>query len=376
MKTEILERHPYFKKWTDPESGVVSYILQKKAAPFQQSFYFTNSSLSSDEKWLWFYIAFPPSPCKMLGAVYMDPADPKIYSFPEICIHSHEYHGGAMISDEGDKVFFCMGATIWSYKIGQTPEIVCSLDKGYINNRPLYQLATHISMSSDKKYFLLDGEFGNVWFVAVADIETGNVKILKEFTRRYNHAQFSPTDPKLFSIAQDWWHDKISGQWFTFDHRIWLMDIEQNIYEPVSPKDWFGHGTQACHEFWSKDGHLCWIDYKKGAFDMDLKMNESRNVWQRPLYHAHCDTTRNLWCADITATDSPKIPTKVSFYNSETKKEIDIVTDLPLPFHDGSYHIHPHPQFSPKDTYIVYTTTVLGSTDVALAPVRDLITRT
>jgi hypothetical protein len=34
-----------------------------------------------------------------------------------------------------------------------------------------------------------------------------------------------------------------------------------------------------------------------------------------------------------------------------------------------SYHLDPHPQFSPGDSWVVYTTTVRGIIDVALAPV-------
>ena len=40
-----LRQHPYFKRWTDPGSGIESFILKKRVAPVQQSFYFANSSV-------------------------------------------------------------------------------------------------------------------------------------------------------------------------------------------------------------------------------------------------------------------------------------------------------------------------------------------
>jgi Tol biopolymer transport system component len=36
--------------------------------------------------------------------------------------------------------------------------------------------------------------------------------------------------------------------------------------------------------------------------------------------------------------------------------------------HRSTYHIDPHPQFSPKDTWVVYTATPEGRPTVALCP--------
>ena len=36
------------------------------------------------------------------------------------------------------------------------------------------------------------------------------------------------------------------------------------------------------------------------------------------------------------------------------------------------YHLDPHPHFSPRDSWVVYTSMVRGSVDVALAPVEGL----
>lgn len=52
--------HPAFTPWTDPVSGVKSYLLTQRVAQQQQSFYFTNRSMTQDGRWLWFYVAHPP----------------------------------------------------------------------------------------------------------------------------------------------------------------------------------------------------------------------------------------------------------------------------------------------------------------------------
>ena len=75
---------------------------------------------------------------------------------------------------------------------------------------------------------------------------------------------------------------------------------------------------------------------------------------------------------------------RVAFYNIETKKECNIVSDLPPVPRDplGSldllnrYHIDPHPQFCTGDEYISYTTTVPGYVTVAFSPVKELARRT
>ena len=365
-----LAEHPHFTPWTDPVSGVVSYVLTERVAPVQQSFYFTNASVSADERWLWFYTAFPPGPHHTLGVVSLDPARPLLRHFPGATFTS----GSPMVAPEGDAVYFCSGAAVWRQPIEGAAELVCRLDEAWVNKRALTRLATHLTLSADGRYFLLDGQVGGHWFVGLGDRESGGVTILKEFGRHYNHAQFSPHDPALFLIAQDWWHDPISGQHFDYDHRTWLMDTAQTRFEPISPQDWYRHNTAASHEWWSADGLVCWVDYIAGVFEYDPASRETRKVWQGPLCHAHCDTTRRYWCADQSPYTWDRTGCQVRFYDRERGAERSIVSELPLPpYPRSAYHIDPHPQFSPRNSWIVYTTTVRGQVDVALTPVGALV---
>ena len=41
-----LAKSNLFTPWTDPDSGVTSYILTHKVAPVQEAFYFVNESIS------------------------------------------------------------------------------------------------------------------------------------------------------------------------------------------------------------------------------------------------------------------------------------------------------------------------------------------
>ncbi len=60
-----------------------------------------------------------------------------------------------------------------------------------------------------------------------------------------------------------------------------------------------------------------------------------------------------------------------------TEKTVDIFSAMPKPKYPRSYwHLDPHPQFTSDGKYIVSTTTVRGSVDVAITPVEELIEMT
>jgi hypothetical protein len=365
-----LNQHPHFESWRDPSSDVESFILSKRVAPVQQSFYFTNSSVSPDENWLWFYASFPPNLQRMLGAVSLDPENPEIKLFPQAGFTC----ASPMVGSESDAALYCMGNSVHKVHLDDSTQVVCTVPEEFIGKRHFSRIATHLTLSADGKYLLLDGDLGNFWWVGLGDMATGEVKILKEFGHHHNHAMFSPTDPKLFVIPEDWWHDKSSGRHFPYDHRLWLMDIDQNRYEVVRPKDWdSGHTANASHEWWSKDGMLCWNDYECGTYECDPYTLEARHVWKRPLCHAHCSSDRRLWCADESPYKWDEKPLELLFFDRDSKAEIQIVSAMPKPpLPRNMYHLDPHPQFSPNDSWVVYTTTVLGKVDVALAPVNKL----
>ncbi len=374
-----LAAHPYFTSWTDPESGVESFILTRRVAPVQMGFYFTNPSLSPDGRWLWFYAGFPPSPHLTLGVVGLDPDAPCIELFPGAAFTS----ASPAVAPSGDACHFCQGTSVWRQPIGGEARRVCTLDASWVNHRPVPRLATHLTCSADGRQFLLDGEFrGGHSFVALGDPASGKVNVLQEFPRRYDHAQFSPVDPDLFLIAQDWWRDEISGQYFCYDQRIWLMDTACTRFEPILVDGWYGHGRQSfaegygpgplpSHEWWAADGHsINWVDYARGVFAFDIRTREKRHIWSGPLCHAHSDPSGRYWCADQSPYRWNETPCQVRFFDRQAGRVVNIASALPPPRHPRSlYHIDPHPHFSPRGDAVIYTTTQLdGQVDVAVTP--------
>jgi len=369
-----LARHPYFEPWTDPSSGVLSYLLVERVAPLQQSFYFTNPGVSADGRWLWFYAAYPPSPQRMLAVVGLDPDEASIRVFHDTCFWS----ASPMVAPEGDAACFCSRDAVWRKGLDGSIERLCRLPaemKADVRGR-LTHLGTHLTLSADGKHFLLDGRIGNQWFVALGDPRGGGVEVLHTFQRHYNHAQFSPTDPELFMIAQDWWVDPDSCVYHGLHHRIWLMDTRGRRFEPLRPTDWYARTAKGSHEWWSADGWVCWTDYERGAHECRPDGGEPTLIWPGPLCHTHCDPTRRYFCADQSPYQWPARPCEVRFFDRQAGREVHVVTAMPPPPIDRKgYHIDPHPQFSPCGGLVVYTTTVRGRVDVAVAPVEGILDR-
>ncbi len=72
-------------------------------------------------------------------------------------------------------------------------------------------------------------------------------------------------------------------------------------------------------------------------------------------------------------------PCRVFFFDRETGRDVAVVSAMALPAMPPRqwrrYHLDPHPHFSPDGALLVYTTTVRGRVDVAVAPVEGLRTR-
>ena len=373
-----LDAHPFFEKWRDPESGVESYVLTERVAPMQQSFYFDIPGVSQDEKWLWFYAAFPPSPFRTLAVVSLDPDEPLIRHFPEASFSSFS----PMVAPEGDAAYFCMGASVWRQPIEGKPEAVCTLSEDYIGNRPLCRLAATLTLSADGGYFLLDGAFGgdtnrnaghisNLWFVGLGDTKTGEVEIIREFPTHYHHAQFSPTRNDLFVIGPGFWSNPISGKRFRRDYPMFLMDTEGSIVDfIIPPKRTHGH-----HHWWGPEGkYVYWVNLHEEVYAYDVSRREASIIWDSPICHAHCGSEGRYFCGDASPYRWEQTGCQLKFYDRKRDQEINVISKQPYPNVDRRpYNLDPHPQFSPRDTWITHTTTVRGEVDVALTPVAGIL---
>lgn len=368
-----LEQHPYFKEYIDEKSGVKSYILKEKAAQAQQQFYFTNTSLTFDGKYLWITCLNPPSHANTVAVVSMDENNPSI----KLIGGTAKYSGiPAIIPGTHDLAVPVENAMYRVTVDGEFTKLF-ELSEDFLHYRTVTQLLTHTSFSCDGKLIIMDAEIGDKVYILTGNIETGEVKLIHNFDREHNHAQFSPNNPNLILLDQDWRRDANTGEYFGIDNRMWLMDIRKTRFEPLLQSSWYGNdGTEYAHDFWSKDGMICWVDYNTGAYECDIETRKVTHVWHRPMCHCYTTADRKLWCADETPYAWSERPCRTLFYDRETDKEIDIFSALPEPRvkRGGSYHLDPHPAFTDDGKYIISTVTVLdGIADVAITPVEPLL---
>lgn len=372
-----LSKHPYFEEYIDPKSGVKSYILKERVGFAQQHFYFCNTSLTPDGKYLWIRCINPPALICNLAVVSLDPDNPFIRNFP-----------GAGYSGDGNmpgllpgtnSAVFAEGKKVYTVDIDGNIKTLIELPEEFAKSRIPNRVLTHVSFSKDKKMIALDTFSGDKSNVAVGNIETGEVKTFFRAAGIYNHAMFSPTENGLMLLDQDGWTDLYSDEHFGFINRMWLLNTENETFEAVIPDSWFAHGSKIAHDFWALDGTLCYIDYDKGAYECDLKTKKHTHVWKRPVCHSHTNYDRSMWVADQTPYQWKDTPCRVIFYDRKTNKEIDVFSSLPYPnidFRnvDSCYHTDPHPAFSENGEWIISTTTVKdGQVDVAITPVEPLV---
>ena len=367
-----LSKHPYFEAYTDPATGVTSYLLKERVGELQKNIYFTESGITYDDEYLWFQSLDWPAEYRTLSVVALNPEKPMIRRFPGASTIGNL---PAVVPGTHD-VIFAVKESLYRMTVEGEITKVLSLSAELLNNRVPARLMTHGSISCDGKSIVLDSRIADKIYISKGDLETGEVTLVHKFARQYNHAMFSPNDPNLILIDQDWEIDSQTGERFDVDARMWLMDLRGTRFEPVLPGNWFRHnGSIICHDFWAKDGWLCWPDLLDRVYEHDLTTRRTYPVWNRMACHAHT-IDRRFWVCDDSPYKWGKRPCKVVFFDRESGNEIDIFSALPRPRYPSSlgYHLDPHPAFSDDGQYITSMTTVRdGRVDLAVTPVKPLI---
>ena len=367
-----------FEERVDSESGVKYYVLKEKVATYQQGFYFCNDSMTKDGRYLWFYACFPPvysEAARHLG--YVDFETDEIV----LCHDTLFTSASPYIDTETGEAYFTWENGIYRRAPGkdERSEKIVTLKFDGATHR----LATHMTRSSDKKYFYLDCQVGTKrCYIGKVNIENGDFDKWLSTDYHINHAQINPKDDNLLLCARDYFTNTDTGEFYTipFDEngnylRLWTVTPDGKMVNYPARNDF------ATHEFWGSDGRKIYYVNFNGIQCIELDTDKHYCVHECDVWHAFATKDERYFAYDEALVAPGEdhwrgCPTAVHFYDRTTGKDIKIVSYQPSngfsPQKPNIYHIDPHPRFVANDKYVVFTTTVLGSVDVALAFTEDL----
>lgn len=370
-----LELHGGFTAVSDPESGVLSYVLTRWLAPFQKGWYFLTPDIGPAGRHLWFRVSFPPATHGYIAILDLEnPADEGRW-FPHL-----PFTGNPILDETGERAYVPMGDAIYTVTTDGAAERLFKMPKQVLKGRHLFRLVTDLTLSSDGRTFLLDSVIGNQSVIGLVDRESGEYTALRTFPRQHHHTIFSLHDPTLFLVNHAHGNDVISGERYEMDVRQWVMDTELTRYAPLDPDLWFGRNSRACHEWWTPGGKVQFCEYESGIWEIDIDSREKELIWPHPLVHGQVSPDEAYLCGDENPYNwNERKPCRVWFFNRAARKEIAIVSAMPpqpLPWEDfRTYHIDPHPHFTAGGRYVSYTTVYDGKPTLALCPTAQAAAR-
>jgi hypothetical protein len=358
-----------------PGSGVTMYVLTQKVAPVQQAFYFVNDSMSVDGRYLWFYCAFPPSGSaargRTLGAVDFETCD--VRHFPD----TQFGEASPYVDIDTADVYWQSDRYVWKRppdKNGAV-QLVNQIPDDLIKGRHVMRGATHLTRSADGKEFFIDLGLQMQWLFGSLPVDGGDFELWHRFDRLYNHAQFSPTDPDEVLFAEEFHGDPITGLTFPVRDRLWVMRRGEKP-RPILKEP----RTGVSHEWWDPDGKHVWCVWGDETWRVRVADGSVEKVtFPRFCWHSHSSRDSSLVVGDTRTGNrfSRGMASGVHFLNRASGKDVLFCENPEQNNYAGrSYHIDPHPRFVCNDEYIVFTTTVRGEIDVALAMTKDLIAKT
>ena len=385
------ETSSLFEPRVDPESDVVSYAL-KYGAPDdnKQSIYFTSKSMTNDGRFLvfWYNEGNERKP-EGAGARHQMLADLKLDKVFDLGLSTMtpyvEINQDYMVYGDRERGFFRRDFTdpLNEIKLCDVPAELRELGE-------VRRLATHLTLTSDRKRAFLDTEVftpegKSRYLQGMLDLETGAWDLWGETEWNCNHGQVNPVDDSLAMVAWEGCWDE-AGQAFQQETgwypRMWLVRKGSKELIPAQTINF------ASHEIWDDDGKgLSWCGHgwmvdEQCVYHRDLATGEEQ-VWAAVpgARHNSCSPDNKYVVTDqAPETWWRGCKWRVAFYNRETGKYIWLYStrDALMPQDNQSrLHPDPHPHFVMNGRYVVSTASNAdGHMDLFVTPVAQMIALT
>ena len=377
------ETSKHFTPWTNPQNGVVSYILTADIAPLEQTFYFVSPSSTKDGRYFWFYCAFPPNGLaegSVKTVARIDFATDEILHFPEI-----QPKGSPLVDEDTGDIYWCTYTMILKRGPGKDDqiELIAKPDLKHLvvaNTKSASlgagRLGGHLTFNHDKTKICIEPAGKDCSCIGEVEIATGKTELwIGPMDGGWTHAQFNPKEPDTILYAMDYWSEARTGMRHIIDFddngklmRSWIVRKGQ---KPFCIKPMY---IESSHEWWSADGKkVFYCDWIKGIVRHNIETGQDDLVMPHGSRHGYATEDEKYYAGDVFLTLDGKgwfrgCAAQVRFYNSVTKQLIDILTESPELYTREDpcvYHIDPHPRFVLGDRYVAYTTTALNRVGVA-----------
>lgn len=363
-----LEKSKHFEKYVN-SNGIETYVLKTHLAKQQSTMYFTTPGITSDGRYMWFWLKEDNK--NSLALVDFEKDEVVRYADMEIAESS-----SVVDTITGDVYWVeprgSQRHTTDFYKLyrrspgdEETISVINKIPHFVDNCKPPRQVVTHLMFSADHKSFCFDsGHYyvNNKTYLGVITLDGSSIELWTALDRRYNHAQMNPKYNDVMLAVQDYFYDYLGqygevGSKIPIENRMWI------IYSDGEAKPVFPVGNDIYHEWWDSTGDILWYIDKKGNYGgkgvcrvpYDYKNRSFGNpelIWPNSLGHAECDSRSLYLVADHGhKTFETSNSVRVSFFNIATGKEVDIVTSMPYP----GWNADPHPHFALQDRIICFT---------------------
>lgn len=374
------ETSSLFDRCTDPETGVVSYVLKPGIIDYnQQGFYFVNKSMTDDGRFLLFQTCadwYEGEPALKTYAV-IDFEQDKAYSLGIECRHGLGY-----LDVKANKFYYATKSKkICCRDLNSDPmkEIfLCNIPKELTEEGKLKMFCTHMTLTPDRKFLFADTRVDDRFLQGLINLETGEYVPWCETDFYINHGQMNPVRDDIALCAfEGRWTDKYGVSY-------WIRDVKGpyprlQLFRPGQKPQMVPSMTgYATHECWTNDGKgFYWCS--NGVVLCDLETGKQEKVSPYGDHAKISDDLRYVVSDIRIAKFYRGEGWKLYFHDRQTGKGIFICSMMPPSSPEtkpSKIHPDPHPSFVCNDKYIVYTKTAWGHrVNLAITPVQEVIDR-